>query len=111
MSALTGLPPKASYDAHKGRARVRIERHDTTIVITATCDSLQRVVDLYASQATRYQAQITELSDRLATATKRAKIKRTRAPTFLLYDGIVVIILAAVALCVYVIKKQKRLWQ
>ena len=41
---LTSLPPEAAYTQHSGQATARVQRsgHGDTLIVTATCDSLQR---------------------------------------------------------------------
>lgn len=48
---LRKLPATASYTAQSGRAKVSVTRKDTTLVISATCDSLQRLVEYYQERA------------------------------------------------------------
>lgn len=78
ISNLRDLPPSALYEQRKGRAKVKIERRDTTLLITASCDSLQRLVDYYSTIGNWYQRRYEALQ---STKTEQHIEKKTRSPT------------------------------
>lgn len=78
ISNLRDLPPSALYEQRKGRARVKIERRDTTLLITASCDSLQRLVDYYSTIGNWYQRRYEALQ---STKTEQHIEKKTHSPT------------------------------
>lgn len=78
ISSLRELPPNAVYEQRKGRAKVRVERKDTTIFITSTCDSLQRLVDYYSNIGNWYQRRYEVLQ---ASNSEQKVEKKTRSPT------------------------------
>lgn len=53
--SLRSLPAGAVYTQRSGRASVQVQKADTALVITATCDSLLRQIELYERQARQYQ--------------------------------------------------------
>lgn len=67
MSAdsLLDLPIGASYHAKSGRANVDVRKgaEPGTIVVYASCDSLQRLVEYYERQAAGYKAAIDRQSE------------------------------------------------
>lgn len=52
---LRNLPHGASYARRSGRANVVVQRKDSLIYVTATCDSLWQMVELYEIKARRYE--------------------------------------------------------
>lgn len=56
------LPEGASYHAKSGRANLEVSKgaEPGTIVVYASCDSLQRLVDYYEQQVNMYQSAIDE---------------------------------------------------
>lgn len=69
--SLRELPAGASYHAKSGRANVDVRKgtEPGTIVVYASCDSLQRLVEYYERQAAGYKATI----DRQAEEMKEEK--------------------------------------
>lgn len=58
MDNLRSLPPGAGYHARNGRANVDVRARGDTIVVHATCDSLQRLCEYYEHElATHKDAQ------------------------------------------------------
>lgn len=72
--SLRELPAGASYHAKSGRANVDVSKgtEPGTIVVYASCDSLQRLVEYYERQAAGYKATI----DRQAEETKEAEERK-----------------------------------
>lgn len=64
--SLLELPDGASYHARSGRANLDVKRGKTpgTIVVHASCDSLQRLVEYYERQAAGYKAALDERATR-----------------------------------------------
>ena len=52
------LTPGASFTDKKGQASVKVERHDSIIYITATCDSLQLLVESQAREIYHLRSQL-----------------------------------------------------
>ena len=50
---LYALPPDASFHGKKGQANVDVKTQGDTLIVYASCDSLQRIVEWYASELTR----------------------------------------------------------
>lgn len=69
--SLRELPTGASYHARSGRASVDVRKGEEpgTIVVYASCDSLQRLVEYYERQAAGYKATL----DRQAEEVKEEK--------------------------------------
>lgn len=57
---LLDLPPGASYHAKSGRANLDVSKgtEPGTIVVYASCDSLQRLVDYYERLSGEYKARL-----------------------------------------------------
>lgn len=55
MAALSSLPEAAEYRAKKGRASATVKTKGDTIVVYATCDSLQRQCERYEREALTYK--------------------------------------------------------
>lgn len=56
--SLLELPPGASYSAKSGRARVEVRAEPGTIVVTSSCDSLQRIVEYYERKIGEYETAV-----------------------------------------------------
>lgn len=66
-ASLPDLPDKLPLSAHNGRAAVTVERDGDSLIITATCDSLERQIEIIEEelwqmrlQAEAYRSQIEE---------------------------------------------------
>lgn len=79
VDSLLKLPERASYQARSGQATAKVEREGDTIRVWATCDSLEREVELwqelYAAQERRgelyrahYEEAVEHRRDPLKTA-------------------------------------------
>ena len=55
LAELTNLPEKAEYRAKNGRASATVQNKGGTIVVYATCDSLQRQCEYYERQMASYK--------------------------------------------------------
>lgn len=62
--SLLSLPPGASYHAKSGRATLNVSKGEKTgtLVVTATCDSLERQVAYYGRLAAKYKASLEKQS-------------------------------------------------
>ncbi len=49
VSGLSQLPDSAGYTARNGRATARLTVRRDTVIVSATCDSLERLVDYYVA--------------------------------------------------------------
>lgn len=54
---LLALPPQASFHGKKGQANVDVKARGDTLVIYASCDSLQRIVEWYESELVRIRSE------------------------------------------------------
>lgn len=57
MQNLRNLPAGAGWSKRKGRANLRLRVVHDTLLVDASCDSLQRLVELYESHTAAYQRQ------------------------------------------------------
>lgn len=58
--SLHNLPQGAGLARKSGRATLTVIRKDSTIIITATCDSLQRLVEYYRHKVSRLNEQVAQ---------------------------------------------------
>lgn len=70
---LPDLPPGATYTKKSGRARADVSRDGDTIVVTATCDSLEREIEYYEG---RYYAAL-EAMDRFKSNVQKTDERRS----------------------------------
>lgn len=69
---LLSLPPNASFHGKEGRAGAGVALRGDTLVVTVTCDSLQRLVLWYESELTRIRSETkSEISNDVQTEEKR----------------------------------------
>lgn len=69
---LLSLPPNASFHGKEGRAGAGVALRGDTLVVTATCDSLQRLVLWYESELTHIRSETrSEISNDVQTEEKR----------------------------------------
>ena len=69
---LLSLPPNASFHGKEGRAGAGVALRGDTLVVTATCGSLQRLVLWYESELTRIRSETkSEISNDVQTEEKR----------------------------------------
>ena len=72
LSELADLPEKAEYRAKNGRAGATVQNKGGTIVVYATCDSLQRQCEYYESQATIYRNALEQQKNEARTEKERS---------------------------------------
>jgi hypothetical protein len=58
IAAIENLPAGAKFTEKSGRASVELHRTGDTIIITAICDSLQRLIYNYELSITNYERKI-----------------------------------------------------
>lgn len=75
-TALHELPPTAVYQQKRGRASLTAQRKGDTLYLTATCDSLERLLHYYAARAAHWQQRATQ-----ATTTTTQTTKHTTSNT------------------------------
>lgn len=68
---LLSLPPGASYHGKSGQAGVDVKTEGDTLVVTSTCDSLQRLVLWYEEELTRIRSRTQENVEIARTEIKR----------------------------------------
>lgn len=54
---LLDLPPGASFHSRNGQANVDVSTKGDTIIVYASCDSLQRLCEFYESELTRIRSE------------------------------------------------------
>ena len=67
---LLGLPPAASFHGKSGQANVDVKAKGDTLIVYASCDSLQRLVEWYESELVRIRGETTEKTETVQTETK-----------------------------------------
>lgn len=72
---LLALPAGASYHGKNGQAGVDVTSRGDTLVVTSTCDSLQRLVLWYEEELTRIRGDTVS-----ATKTSETEFKRRFSP-------------------------------
>lgn len=85
LDNLVTLTPGASFTGKKGQASVKVERHDSIIYITATCDSLQLLIE---SQSREIYHLREKLSEKQTTREKSPGLwERTKTAAFYIASG------------------------
>lgn len=69
--SLRKLPEGAEYHAQSGRAGATVKTKGDTLIIYATCDSLQRLVEYYERRAEKAEADYGHLQHNVQTEEKR----------------------------------------
>jgi PBP1b-binding outer membrane lipoprotein LpoB len=98
ISAIENLPEGAKFTEKSGRASVQLIRINDTIIITAICDSLQRLIYSYELEIENYKGKIEQKNNEVTAIETKTK-KKTYNP-FLAYllgvgtGGLVVLIFA-----------------
>lgn len=79
------LPEGASFRAKSGRASVEVSKGSDpgTIVVYASCDSLQRLVDYYERQVDMYLSALDEARTETVEAEKKPSGRRRLYPVIL----------------------------
>jgi len=77
--SLTALPDGASYSARRGRASVEVRKGQVagTLVVYASCDSLQRLVEEYERRYASNSRDSTETKEASETVTAPETKKRS----------------------------------
>ena len=102
LVALSTLPQGAEYRAKNGRASATVQAKGDTIVVYATCDSLQRLCERYERQASTYKAALEqEKKDEQTTKEQRSTPVR----------GLVVALIAGVATGITITILTRKIWQ
>lgn len=100
--SLMKLPPEASYSGKSGQANVSVSRDGDVIVVYASCDSLQILVEYYAGRFETYKNAYEEVADLY-----EVEVKRRSNPVQIFFYGFGAGILICV-LVVILIQKQKK---
>lgn len=72
LAELTNLPEKAEYQAKNGRASATVQNKGGTIVVYATCDSLQRQCEYYERQMASYKKALEQQKNEARTEKERS---------------------------------------
>ena len=72
LAELTNLPEKAEYRAKNGRASATVQNKGGTIVVYATCDSLQRQCEYYERQMASYKKALEQQKNEARTEKERS---------------------------------------
>lgn len=92
---LLALPPEASFHGKKGQANVDVKAQGDTLIVYASCDSLQRIVEWYESELTRIRSETVTGTETVQTEIKhRFNLIQTVLIAFIVgvASGIVLII-------------------
>lgn len=72
LAELADLPEEAEYRAKNGRASATVQNKGGTIVVYATCDSLQRQCEYYERQAASYRNALEQQKNEARTEKERS---------------------------------------
>lgn len=72
LAELADLPEKAEYRAKNGRASATVQNKGGTIVVYATCDSLQRRCEYYERQLASYKNVLEQQKNEAKTEKERS---------------------------------------
>ncbi len=72
LSALADLPDAAEYRASNGRAVATVQNKGGTIVVYATCDSLQRRCEYYERALSSYRSALEQQKNEAKTEKERS---------------------------------------
>ena len=70
-ASLLDLPPSASFRERNGRADVEVKREGDSIIVLASCDSLQRLVWWYEAELARMKNENRKKEETLQTEFKQ----------------------------------------
>lgn len=70
-ASLLELPPSSSFHKRNGRADVEVKREGDSIIVLASCDSLQRLVLWYEAQLARVKSENREREETLLSEAKQ----------------------------------------
>lgn len=68
---LHSLPPTASFHEKSGQANVDVKTEGDTLIVYASCDSLQRMCEFYESELTRIRDETKKNVETVQTEIKR----------------------------------------
>jgi hypothetical protein len=89
ISDIKNLPEGAKFTEKSGRASVQLVRINDTIIITAICDSLQRLIYSYELEIENYNKKIEQKNAEIKTFEKTTK-KKTYNPFLAFGLGVVI---------------------
>ena len=106
LPELKALPPEASYHRKSGRASVDVKVKGDTVYVSATCDSLQRLVNYYERLYRREQGRSENYRKAVQTASESIS-KRLADPWVILLAVLIppALIIAATAILIRKINK------
>ena len=102
IAELTRLPEKAEYRTKNGRASATVRHKGDTIMVYATCDSLQRLCGYYERQAASYKKALEQQKN-----DNRTEQERRSNPLRTLITAFIVGVAAGIVLTIIT----KRIWQ
>lgn len=70
-SYLHSLPPTASFHGKNGQANVDVKTEGDTLIVYASCDSLQQMCEFYESELTRIRNETLNNLETVQTEIKR----------------------------------------
>lgn len=94
---ITNLPPMAEFRKQNGQASIRVEYRDSLIYITATCDSLQILVESQSREIYHLREQLSQ-----------QETVREKTPGFWEQAKIAVFYIAAGMALMFIIQLKKR---
>ena len=108
LSNLRDLPEGAEYAAEKGRAKVKVRIRDSLLWVTASCDSLQKMIEIYAQEATFHKAKVDSLyRENKQMVEKRKQTTSFASPFRILSIGLFIGALATTLLFIKITPKKK----
>jgi hypothetical protein len=105
ISAIENLPEGAKFVEKSGRASVILKRINDTVIITAVCDSLQRLIYSYELEIENYKGKTERKNIEITTAETTYK-KKTYNPFLVFFLGV-----AAGGLVVLIFTNQKSIFE
>lgn len=101
LTSLRDLPTGAGYSQRKGRANLHLRVVHDTLLVDASCDSLQRLVELYESRAAAYQRQAAHNALLAAQEKEQRKTEVRETHGLWLRAGIGLLLIIATAVFAY----------
>ena len=101
MWNLRNLPAGAGWSKRKGRANLRLRVVHDTLLVDASCDSLQRLVELYESRAAAYRRQAAHNALVAAQEKEQRKTEVRETHGLWLRGGIGLLLIIATAVFAY----------
>ena len=101
MQSLRDLPAGAGWSKRKGRANLRLRVVHDTLLVDASCDSLQRLVELYESRSAAYQRQAAHNALLAAQEKEQRKTEVRETHGLWLRAGIGLLLIIATAVFAY----------